>query len=244
MRSEERSFIRLSGGLITSHFVSLLQDAQQGFEYARPETFVRPWREEDAPPQNEKEFLSRVGEVWDHLRILFDEKYRNIKSKKISADDARRFWQLPILDALGFEPTYTAKQIIITDQVKYHFSHRGWFPRKDLEGRVPKPPVIHIMPPGTDPDARPAPKQPSPHDALQNCLNRHDATWAMLMNETVIRVIRDYHHTTVPGYIEFDLEGIFLNRSFPEFLALYRFCHASRFARNAETGKEPRGLLK
>ena len=239
MRSEERSFIRLSGGLITSHFMSLLQDSQQGFEYARPETFLRPWREEDAPPQNEKEFLSRVGEVWDHLRILFDEKYRNIKSGKISADDARRFWQLPILDALGFEPTYTAKQIIISDQVKYHFSHRGWFPRKDVETRVPTPPVIHILPPGTDPDTRPAPKQPSPHDALQNCLNRNDATWALLMNETAIRVIRDYHHTTVPGYIEFDLEGIFLNRSFPEFLALYRFCHASRFARDAETGKEP-----
>lgn len=235
MRGEERSFIRLSGGLITSHFANLLQDEEHGFEYARPETFVRPWREEDAPLQDNVHFLKQVREVWDHLRIIFDEKYRNIKAERMNAEDARKFWQRPILDALGFAPTYTKKQIVISDQVKYHFPYRGWFPG---EG-VPKPPVIHILPPGTDPDIRPSRGQPSPHDALQDCLNRQDATWALLMNETVIRILRDYHHTTVPGYIEFDLEGIFLNRSFPEFLALYRFCHASRFARNTETGKEP-----
>lgn len=235
MRGEERSFVRLSGGLITTHFANLLQDEDHGFEYARPETFIHPWKEEDAAPQDEKHFLKQVREVWEGLLRRFDEKYLNIKSGKMNEEDVRRLWQRPLLDALGFEPTSSSKLIVISDKLKFHFSHRGWFHKNEIA----KPPVIHILPPGTDPDKRPSPGKPSPHDALQDCLNRHDATWAILMNEMVIRILRDYHHTTVPGYIEFDLEGIFLNRSFPEFLALYRFCHASRFARNAETGKEP-----
>ncbi len=236
MRGRERqSFVRVSGGIVTEYFASLLQDEAHGFEYARPATFVRPWREEDLPPKNEAEFLAQVREVWERLLLRFDEKFRDIWTGKMGADDVRRLWQRPVLDALGFEPTSTNKQIVISDRLKYRFSHRGWFAR---EGVV-RPPVIHILPPGVDPDARPSRGEPSPHDALQDCLNRHDATWAVLMNETVIRILRDYHHTTVPGYIEFDLEGIFLNRSFPEFLALYRFCHASRFARDPVTGKEP-----
>ena len=235
MRGREQSFVRVSGGIVTEHFVSLMQDEKHGFEYARPMTFVRPWREEDLPPQDEAQFLAQVRDVWERLLRRFDEKFRDIWAGRMSAEEVRRLWQRPVLDALGFEPTSTTKQIVISDRLKYRFSHRGWFAR---EG-IPKPPVIHILPPGTDPDARPSRGEPSPHDALQDCLNRHDATWAVLMNETVIRILRDYHHTTVPGYVEFDLEGIFLNRSFPEFLALYRFCHASRFARDPATGREP-----
>jgi hypothetical protein len=235
MRGREQSFVRVSGGIVTEHFASLLQDEKHGFEYARPMTFVRPWREEDLPPQDEAQFLAQVRDVWDRLLRRFDEKFRDIWAGRMSAEEVRRLWQRPVLDALGFEPTSTTKQIVISDRLRYRFSHRGWFAREGIL----KPPVIHILPPGTDPDARPSRGEPSPHDALQDCLNRHDATWAVLMNETVIRILRDYHHTTVPGYIEFDLEGIFLNRSFPEFLALYRFCHASRFARDPATGKEP-----
>ncbi|MEG3055760.1 MAG: DNA methyltransferase [Methanoculleus sp.] len=235
MRGREQSFVRVSGGIVTEHFASLLQDEKHGFEYARPVTFVRPWREEDLPPQDEAQFLAQVRDVWDRLLRRFDEKFRDIWAGRMSAEEVRRLWQRPVLDALGFEPTSTTKQIVISDRLKYRFSHRGWFAR---EG-IPKPPVIHILAPGTDPDVRPSRGEPSPHDALQDCLNRHDATWAVLMNETVIRILRDYHHTTVPGYIEFDLEGIFLNRSFPEFLALYRLCHASRFVRDPASGKEP-----
>ena len=234
-RREEHAFARVSGGIVTEHFLSLMQDEKHGFEYARPETFVRPWREEDLPPQDEAQFLAQVRDVWERLLRRFDEKFRDIWAGRMGAEEVRRLWQRPVLDALGFEPTSTTKQIVISDRLKYRFSHRGWFAR---EG-IPKPPVIHILPPGTDPDARPSRGEPSPHDALQDCLNRHDATWAVLMNETVIRILRDYHHTTVPGYVEFDLEGIFLNRSFPEFLALYRLCHASRFVRDPASGKEP-----
>jgi hypothetical protein len=184
MRGRGQSFVRVSGGIITEHFVSLLQDEEYGFEYARPATFVRPWREEDLPPQDKAEFLLHVRDVWERLLRRFDEKFRDIWAGRMSAEEVRRLWQRPVLDALGFEPTSSSRQIVISDRLKYRFSHRGWFARQG----IPKPPVIHILPPGTDPDARPSRGEPSPHDALQDCLNRHDATWAVLMNETVIRI--------------------------------------------------------
>ena len=72
--------------------------------------------------------------------------------------------------------------------------------------------------------------EPSAHDALQGFLNTEDDKWALLTNGLFLRLLRDFHHTTVKGYVEFDIEAIFYNRLYSDFQALYRFAHASRFA--------------
>ncbi|NQS74638.1 MAG: hypothetical protein HQP72_09765, partial [Methanoculleus sp.] len=86
MRGREQSFVRVSGGIVTEHFASLLQDEKHGFEYARPMTFVRPWREEDLPPQDEAQFLAQVRDVWERLLRRFDEKFRDIWAGRMSAE--------------------------------------------------------------------------------------------------------------------------------------------------------------
>jgi hypothetical protein len=53
--------------------------------------------------------------------------------------------------------------------------------------------------------------------------------WGLLTNGLRLRLLRDYHHTSQRGYVEFDLEGIFETRDFAAFRALYRMCHVSRF---------------
>jgi type I restriction-modification system DNA methylase subunit len=70
---------------------------------------------------------------------------------------------------------------------------------------------------------------PAPHDALQAYLNVQPDRWGLVTNGLYLRILRDYHHTYTKGYIEFDLEAIFLTRSFSDFQALYRLAHASRF---------------
>ena len=162
-RREEHTFVRVSGGIITEHFASLLQDEEQGFEYARPVTFIRPWREEDLPPKDKAEFLAHVRDAWERLLRRYDEKAIDIRNHRMSAEEVRRLWQRPVLDALEFEPTSSSRQVVITDRLKHRFSHRGWFAR---EG-VPRPPVVHILPPGVDMDVRPSRGEPSPHDILQ-----------------------------------------------------------------------------
>ncbi|MCL7414143.1 MAG: N-6 DNA methylase, partial [ANME-2 cluster archaeon] len=78
-------------------------------------------------------------------------------------------------------------------------------------------------------DERPVRGKPSAHDALQAYLNVHEDKWAILTNGRYLRLLRDFHHTFTLGYIEFDLEAIFLHRSYADFHALFRFAHASRF---------------
>jgi len=81
--------------------------------------------------------------------------------------------------------------------------------------------VVHIVPPAQDLDERLEKGQPSPHDALQAYLNVHGDKWGLVTNGLYLRLLRDYYHTYTKGYIEFDLEAIFLTRSFSDFQALY-----------------------
>ncbi|WAI00953.1 AlbA family DNA-binding domain-containing protein [Methanogenium organophilum] len=222
MKDDHYSYCTTSGGLITSHFLELLKGETTGFDYARPETFSEPWREED--PVDSKEFDRRVEKAWKDLRDRYDELFSEFATLDEKALMTK--WIRPLFRNLGFELTHTSKKIEISDKIRFSFSHRGWYDKPGL----PKAPVVHIVPYGTDLDVRPEPRHPGPHDALQDYLNLHDDLWAMVTNGQTIRILRDFHHTTVKGYIEFDLEGIFLTRSYPDFLALYRFCHASRFA--------------
>jgi hypothetical protein len=75
-------------------------------------------------------------------------------------------------------------------------------------------------------------RRKSPHDELQTYLNANtDVQWSVVSDGLTLRVLRDYYHTYARGYVEFDLESIFTNRSYADFRALYRLVHASRFIR-------------
>jgi len=53
--------------------------------------------------------------------------------------------------------------------------------------------------------------------------------WGIVTNGILLRILREYYHTTTKGYVEFDIENIFRERSFTDFRVLYRMAHASRF---------------
>lgn len=223
MNSEGSGYIKVSGGLITSQFISSMQKERVSVDYAHPSTFKVPWNPDDTAP-DEKEYELRVKDAFESLKRRWDmygEKLRSMDPK-----DARNYWQRPLLEALGFNITYTSARREISENLKFSFSHRGW--RKELE--LPNPPVIHIIPPSQGLDERPVRGEPSAHDALQGFLNTEDDKWALLTNGLFLRLLRDFHHTTVKGYVEFDIEAIFHNRLYSDFQALYRFAHSSRFA--------------
>ena len=222
MTLEESGYIRVSGGLISEHFVSLMRSDLSGLDFAAPSTFIIPWKIDEPAPDTEK-FNSQISLKWEELKNRWDTY--GLKLGKMPSEDARNFWVRPLLEALGFEPVYTPKQIEIGSELKFRFSHRGWHP---LPGSH-MPPVIHIIDPSQDLDVRPERGVPSAHDALQAYLNVSDEQWGLVTNGKFLRLLRDFHHTSMKGYVEFDLEAIFLNRSFADFRALYRFAHASRF---------------
>ena len=65
---------------------------------------------------------------------------------------------------------------------------------------------------------------------MQSYLNQDSTqSWGIVSNGHVLRLLRDYYHTSQPGYVQFDLLQLFLTRDFNEFRSLYRLAHATRF---------------
>ncbi len=223
IKNKELENITCSGGLLSEHFIALMREDSVSHPLVAPKTFRLPWSKSDAAI-DKKEYDLRVSQAWKALLERWD-LYGYGKLQSMDPADARSRWTMPLLEALGFEPVSTPKHIEISDAMKFRFSHRGWIESLDNG----KPPVVHIVPPAQDLDKRSENGQPCPHDALQAYLNVHGDKWGLVTNGLYLRLLRDYHHTYTKGYIEFDLEAIFLTRSFSDFQALYRLAHASRF---------------
>jgi len=65
---------------------------------------------------------------------------------------------------------------------------------------------------------------------VQELLNRtDDHLWAVLSNGRRLRLLRDSTTITGQSFVEFDLESMFDNDLFPDFVVLYLLCHESRF---------------
>lgn len=131
---------------------------------------------------------------------------------------------LPLLDMFGFNPVFQRAKILAGDRT-WSVSHLGW-------DEPDSPPVSIVA--ARDIDARDG-RARSPHEELQGYLNAAPARWGLLTNGRVLRLLRDYHHTRTRGYVEFDLSALFEAGSYPDFLALWRLCHASRFRQHDAT---------
>lgn len=225
VRNRELDNITCSGGLLSEHFIAALREESISLPLVSPHTFRLPYSETGP---DRAEYDRTVSRAWQELLERWD-AYGYGRLQKMDPAEARTRWTVPLLKALGFEPVPVKQHIEISDTMKFRFSHRGWLESPGVD----KPPVVHIVPPGWNLDERPEHGGPSPHDALQAYLNVHEDRWAMLTNGLYLRLLRDYHHTYTKGYIEFDLEAIFLTRSFSDFRALYRLAHASRFMRSS-----------
>jgi hypothetical protein len=229
METNGSGYVNVSGGLITSQFISSMQGESVGFDFARPETF-RKLDEDNSVTLKTEDYNFEVHEAFEFLKLRWDKYSQNLKY--ISYDEFLKYWAKPFFDQFGFNITRTTKQFYLTEKMKFNFSHRGWNPSAHLN-----PPVVHIIPYGHSFDQKIETNQPCPHDAVQAYLNMNEDNWALLFNGRFLRFIRDFHHTTVKGYVEFDIEAIFTNRLYSDFQILYRFLHVSRFT-FAKSGKK------
>ncbi len=81
----------------------------------------------------------------------------------------------------------------------------------------------------------------SPFMLAQEALNASDdALWAVVSNGLRLRVLRDNPSLTRPVYVEIDLEVIFTEDLYADFVAFWLLAHASRFAGAAAAQGEGR----
>ena len=225
MREKSSGYIHPSGGLLSTQFIQKLKQENIKEKYVRADTFAVPGGNPPTPSELEK----KITDAW---KTLLDKWFAvNLLIRKYDVSTARKKWIIPLLEALDYKPQYLKKDTVLSEEkkVKVPLSHRG--------GDWDHAPIIHTVAPGQDLDKKIANGRgvKSPHDSLQVYLNEStEDIWGVVTNGIVLRILRDYYHTYTKGYVEFDLEAIFEERSFSDFLALYRLVHPSRFIPDEE----------
>jgi hypothetical protein len=221
METNGSGYVNVSGGLITSHFISSMQGENVGYNLAHPATFKK-LGDEDNVTLSQEDYEFNVQGAFENLKRRWDRYGPDLPY--MTDEEVLKYWGKPFLDEFGLNITKTTKQFAISDKTKFSFSHRGWNPAVHLN-----PPVVHVVSYNQSFDLKAERGQPCPHDTVQAYLNMNEDKWALLFNGKFLRLIRDFHHTTVKGYVEFDIEAIFTNRLYSDFQILYRFLHVSRF---------------
>ncbi|OQB27229.1 MAG: hypothetical protein BWY10_01522 [Chloroflexi bacterium ADurb.Bin180] len=218
--------ITASGGLLTASFlenIRQLNTCQRGTE---PESFALPW---SAAPAGPAAVEGAIAAAWELLCERWDAVHTALPL--FDLPQLRSRWLVPLFQLLDFDPQYQRADLVLGDseQLRFPLTYRGW-----PAARGPGAPILHTVAPAQDLDTRSGVgrgvKARSPHDVVQSFLNATPADhWALLSNGLSLRLLRDYHHTFVKGYVQFDLESIFESRNYADFRVLYRLCHASRF---------------
>ncbi|MCJ7763388.1 restriction endonuclease, partial [Candidatus Bathyarchaeota archaeon] len=232
MRKNPLSNMSAHGGIITSEFLEIIRGEKVANPQVQPESFVTF---NASAPRNKAELDQRIVDSWDRLRERWDSL--SIRYLKMNVSDARSKWMVPLFKELGFDPGFIKEEIVVDgdDKLRFRFSHRGWISAQA--------PMLHMVAPAQDleeagdgaEEVVRRGRSRSPHDELQAYLNvTKGSKWGIVTNGVLLRILREYYHTTTKGYVEFDIENIFRERSFTDFRALYRMVHASRFLPDKE----------
>jgi hypothetical protein len=175
-----------------------------------------------APGERISEQITRA---WSRLLPAWRRFAADLESLPVddpAAGVTRERWLQPLFHELGQGRLLPTKALEVEGKA-YPISH--------MWGHVP----IHLVGVGTSLDRRQAGVRgaatASPHSMVQELLNRSDDhLWALLSNGRQLRVLRDNASLTRQAYLEFDVETIFGNEIFDEFVVLWLVCHESRLA--------------
>ncbi len=141
------------------------------------------------------------------------------RSRESRTTLTRQYWAAPFLEILGFESLRTQRAHVEAGGRRYDISH--------LADEAGSAPPVHIVAVGQGLDARDGRR--SPHNSVQEYLNRSDGVWGMVTNGERLRLLRDSERFTRPTYVEFDLRGIFEGNQYSDFALVYRLMHRTRF---------------
>jgi hypothetical protein len=208
--------VRVAGGLLPADlFARVLDDKDLGGR--EPASYGL------AAHETVREAASRqfdyLGSAWQAF----------VRERDRAADEGRPLggltrdrWLLTVFRALdyGILPATPAGGLVVEDRA-FKVSHSY--------GAVP----IHLLGWGVDLDHRTkgvvGAADAAPQSMVQELLNRTDKhLWAIVSNGQKLRLLRDSRSLAGSAYVEFDLDLIFAEQLFSDFLLLFRLVHASR----------------
>lgn len=211
------ALLHTSGGLLGDVFTDGLRVEEPGpgnRVLADPATFTGP----DGRSPRRAQYEADLDAAYQTGSALWT-AYAEELAGGMEVSRLRERLLIPFLRSMGFDPQYQRSRLRAGEQ-PWAISHLGWPDDPDAA------PLLLVA--DTDLDDR-AGRACSPHEELQGYLNSSPARWGALSNGRTLRILRDYHHTRTRGFVEVDLVGVFDAASRPDFLALYRLLHVSRY---------------
>ena len=110
LRKNPLSNISTQGGIITSEFLQNFRKETVNNPGVMPESFSTFG---GGPPPNKHELDKHISDAWDELRERWDSVSH--RYSKMDLAEARSKWIIPLLKALGFDPTYNKQDIKISE---------------------------------------------------------------------------------------------------------------------------------
>ena len=182
-----------------------------------------------------------IAFIWSEAKsrwAIFQGRLARLAEEDSATSLTREYWGIPLLELLGYQPSYQGKAEVIDNQT-FAVSHRaGIRENAELGGEIGEEmtPPIHVIGCRLSLEKRPPSGTPrlSAHGLVQEFLNRTEHLWGITTNGHQWRLLRDCSLMTRLAYIEFDLEQIFNNENFAEFRLFYRLFHRSRLSEGME----------
>ncbi len=206
--------IRTEGGLLPTDLLALIAQGDKSLPGVAPTDYHLAKGEP---------FGARITDAWNRLRVAwkdFSGRLAAMPDEETGTTATRDRWLLVLFEVLGYG-RLPAQRALTVDGKDYPISH-GW-------AHIP----IHLVSAKLPIDRRTAGVKgaagASPHSMVQELLNRsEDHLWAFVSNGRVLRLLRDNASLTRQAYVEFDLEAMFSDEVYEDFVVLWRTCHQSR----------------
>lgn len=196
-----------------------IRDKRDEIKEVQWNTFGDNWQEE----------RKHYNEVWDWAKRTFDEISDIIDNWTI--EDRFEKWIKPLLQRLGHEteprspidlsklPEEEQDNILNKIQITHKFKNHAKI-------------AIHIC---EDDDFNERNglnyQKKSQHDHFQRFILLNEGVkWGFLTNGKNLRLLGEYSNIYAKGYVQFDLDSIFINKDESEFWIFYAFVHNSRFS--------------
>lgn len=175
-------------------------------------------------PNTNQTVYEMAADAWQIARVHWTAFQRQLaldSSEQQNTTITRKHWIQPLLNQLGYDLSFNGGQAI---------SFRA-------DGHEDAPPV-HIVGSKNPLDKRTSSSRISPHAVVQEYLNKTEHLWGIVSNGAQLRLLRDSSRFARPSYLEFDLQAIFDDEKFSEFVVLFRLLHRSRLPNTSENAAD------
>ena len=208
--------VTTEGGLLPSDLISRLVNDTRSLPGTREEDY---WI---TPGRQLREIINRSWNDMLGAWQVFQPHMARLSPDDHTATLTWDRWLLPLFAELGYGRLERYPEAIEVDGKDYPVSHHH------------EQALIHLVGWNVRLDRRTAgvagAAKAAPHSMVQELLNRtDDHLWAILSNGRQLRVLRDNSSLTRAAYVEFDLEQMFSEGIFTDFVALWLLVHGSRF---------------